>query len=135
MEQGYLYIDTNIFPTLLAISQQEQELGLMHEPWPPPNMTFIYTRAMVNKFWMHQTPSPLDIIFCHNGIVNQICKGEPFSTSIIGGDIPSDMIVELPLGTVDNSNIKLGHKVGLVKPTRDELMRIVAEKYVGIVKY
>ena len=134
MEEGYIYIHNNVYPTLLAISMDEQAQGLMFQPWPPPVMSFIYATPGINKFWMKNTPSPLDIVFCHRGEVVQICKGEPHSTSQIGDNRLTDLIVELPHGTVAASDIKLGHKVGLIKPTEDELKRIIAKKYNGIVK-
>lgn len=134
MESGYIYIHNNVFPTLLAISADEQAQGLMGQEWPPPIMSFVYPEPKYNAFWMKNTPSPLDIVFCHNGEVVQICKGEPHSTAIIGGRNLSDLIIEFPYGTVDSSNIKLKHKVGLVKPTAAELKRIIAEKYPGIIK-
>lgn len=135
MENGYIYIHNNIFPTLLAISEKEQEQGLMGQKWPPPIMSFIYREARINKFWMKNTPSPLDIVFCHNGKVSQICRGEPNSTSVIGDNNFSDLIIEFPLGTMAESNIKLGHSVGLVKPTKEELKKIIAEKYDEFVKF
>lgn len=134
MEQGYIHISNNIFPTLFAISEEEQAVGLMGKEWPPPVMSFIYTSPKYNKFWMKNTPSPLDIVFSHQGIITQICKGEPHSTAMIGDDRLSDLIIEFPHGTVISSGIKLGHKVGLVKPTAEELKRIIAEKYHGIIK-
>lgn len=135
MEQGYIFIHNNVFPTLLAISSSEQEQGLMFQEWPPPVMSFIYAQPKINKFWMKNTPSPLDIIFCYKNKISQICKGEPNSTSIIGDDKYSDLIIELPYGTVAKSDIKLGHSVGLVKPTKDELKKIIAEKYDQFVKF
>lgn len=134
MESGYIHVANNIFPTLLAISYEEQAQGLMGCAWPPPVMSFIYTAAQVNRFWMKHTPSPLDLLFCHNGEVRQICFGEPNSTAMIGAMQLSDLVIELPFGTASSTGIKLGHKVGLVKPTRDELRKIIAEKYLGIVK-
>lgn len=134
MEKGYIYIDANVFPTLFAISEDEQTKGLMFEPSPPPIMSFIYEKPKVNKFWMHNTPSPLDIVFCCRGEVNQICRGEPYSTATIGSDNPSDLIIEFPFGTVKSSNIKLGHKVGIVVPTEFEFKKILAEKYHKFVK-
>jgi uncharacterized membrane protein (UPF0127 family) len=134
MENGYIHIANNIFPTLLAISYEEQAQGLMGQAWPPPVMSFIYARAQVNRFWMRNTPSPLDLLFCHNGRVKQICFGEPHSTMMIGDHQLSDLVIELPFGTVQSSGIKLGHGVGLVKPTHEELKKIIAEKYLGIVK-
>ena len=135
METGYIYIYNNIFPTLLAISSEEQSNGLMHRAWPPPIMSFIYDVPRINKFWMANTPSPLDIVFCHKGKVSEICHGEPNSTMVIGSNIFSDLVIELPRGTVDSSNIKIGHDVGLVKPTKDELRKIIAEKYNIFVKF
>jgi uncharacterized membrane protein (UPF0127 family) len=89
-------------------------------------MSFIYNRPQINKFWMHKTPSPLDIIFCNAGKVSEICFGEPHSTSIIGSNLLSDLVIELPYGTVDSTKIKIGHSVGLVKPTSIELNKIIA---------
>lgn len=135
MEQGYIYIHNNIFPTLLAISVEEQAKGLMYVDPPIPNMAFVYGSPQVNKFWMANTKAPLDILFCHAGEVVQICKGEPYSTSVIGDDRLTDLVVELPFGTAFASGIKLGHKVGLVKPSMDELRKIIASKYNHFVKF
>lgn len=129
MESGYIFIYNNIFPTLLAISEQEQSKGLMNEAWPPPIMSFIFKSAKINHFWMRSTPSPLDIVFCNAGKVSQICYGEPNSTTMIGDNIPSDLIIEMPHGTALASNIQLGHNVGLIKPEPTELKKIIAEKY------
>jgi uncharacterized protein len=135
MEKGYIYIHNNIFPTLLAISSEEQSMGLMHEEWPPPVMSFVYGRPQINKFWMKNTPSPLDIIFCHAGKVSEICYGEPHSTSVIGSNLLSDLVVELPHGTAESSQIKIGQPAGLVAPTPTELHRIIAEKTGLFVKF
>jgi len=134
MESGYIHIANNIFPTLLAISSEEQERGLMYVEPPAPVMTFIYGHPQLNRFWMANTKAPLDILFCHKGEVKEICFGKPNSTAIIGGIQMSDLVIELPFGTSSSVGIKLGHKVGLVKPTLDELKKIIAEKYFGIVK-
>jgi uncharacterized protein len=135
MEKGYIYVDENIFPTLLAISEDEQSKGLMFEPFPPPIMSFLYTEPRVMKFWMKNTPSPLDIVFCCNGSIKQIHKGEPYSTSTIGDNSLSDLIIEFPYGTVKNSKIEIGSKVGIVAPTKLELNKIIAEKYHKFVKF
>lgn len=134
MESGYIHVHNNVFPTLFAVSEEEQARGLMGQEWPPPVMSFIYAQPKYNKFWMANTPSPLDIVFCYNGEVRQICKGEPYSTAMIGDDKLSDLVIEFPYGTAITSGIKLGHKVGLVKPTAAEFKKIIAEKYRGIVK-
>jgi uncharacterized membrane protein (UPF0127 family) len=134
MEQGYIYIHDNIFPTLLAISGDEQAKGLMYQEWPPPVMSFVYAAPQVNRFWMKNTPSPLDIVFCHKGKVAEICYGEPHSTQVVGSRI-SDLVIELPYGIVDSTGIKVGQSVGLVKPTRQDLRKIIAQKTGLFVKF
>lgn len=133
MEQGYIFIANNVFPTLFAISSEEHQRGLMFEEWPPPVMSFVYTRPQINKFWMHNTVSPLDILFCHNGKITQICYGEPHSTTMLGGDEFSNLVIEVPHGTVATAEIKLGHSVGLVSPTFRELRKIIVAKNRGFV--
>jgi len=135
MEQGYIFIYNNIFPTLLAISSEEQSQGLMHQEWPPPVMSFVYDSPRINKFWMKNTPSPLDIIFCHAGKVSEICYGEPHSTGMIGSNLFSDLVIELPHGTAESNQIKVGHEAGLVRPTSEELHKIIATKYHHFVKF
>lgn len=115
MKEGYIFISNNIFQSLLAISEEEQAKGLMNVPPPTPIMSFIYDRPKINKFWMSNTPSELDIIFCCNGKVTQICHGKPFSTSLIGDNDPSDLVIEFPSGTVDKLELKIGQSVGLIK--------------------
>ena len=134
MKSGIISVGHNVFETLLAISAQEQERGLMYIEPPTPNMAFIYERPGINKFWMANTKAPLDIVFCYAGKVTQICIGEPFSTAMIGDNKFSDLVVEFPFGTVARSGIKIGHSIDLLKPTADELKQIIAEKYHGIVK-
>ena len=126
MREGYLYISSNVFPTLLAISEQEQQRGLMEVSWPPPVMSFVYPVPRVNRFWMKNTPSPLDIVFANRGEITQICMGEPYSTAAIGDFKDSDLVIEFPLGTVLSSDIKIGNKVGIISPTKDELKKILA---------
>lgn len=128
MYEGYVYVANKVFPTLLAISEAEQERGLMNIDWPPPVMTFVYSSPKVNKFWMKNTPSKLDIVFCYHNKISQIHNGEPFSTSIIGKDQLSDLVIEFPYGIIKDLGIKIGNKVGVVKPTLNELKAILSSK-------
>lgn len=134
MEEGFIYVYNNVFSTLLALSEKEQSIGLMNQEWPPPIMSFVYGSPKINKFWMHNTPSPLDIVFCYNDKVSQICYGEPYSTAMIGDNTFSNLVIELPHGTVESSGIKVGQSAGLVRPTLVELKNIIANKYQRIVK-
>jgi len=127
MKSGYLYIEDHVLPTLFALSSEEQSKGLMHQEWPPPTMSFVYLKPSVNKFWMKNTPSPLDIVFSHQGVINQIHHGESNSTRVIGDDMMSDLIVEFPRGTIESHNFKLGHRIGIAQPTLEELKKIILQ--------
>lgn len=119
MKKATLKTKNNEFTVLLAISAEEQEHGLMGAKWPPPNMAFVYQRPKFNSFWMKNTPSPLDIVFCLDGRVTKICKGEPFSTSLIDGGL-SDLVVEFPYGTCQNYGLVEGAEINLSSSPREE---------------
>jgi uncharacterized membrane protein (UPF0127 family) len=112
MKQGFIAVGELIFPTLLASSEEEQQRGLMEVPFPPPVMTFVYPAPSPNRFWMHRTPSPLDIVFCCQGKVQEIVQGEPFSTKALGSK-NSDLVIEFPQGVCYGAGIKVGDKVSL----------------------
>lgn len=109
----YLIINNRKIPTLLAITAEEQEKGLMHQPWPPPIMSFVYSSPRINKYWMSNTPSPLDIVFIHNNKITQIKEGKPYSTEIIGDNSFSDLVVEFPKGTCQEWGLKVGDAIKL----------------------
>jgi uncharacterized membrane protein (UPF0127 family) len=106
-----IHIGGHEFQTLVAVTPEEQERGLMFQKWPPPVMTFPYYKSAIRKFWMKNTLSPLDIVFCNNNRVVSICYGEPMSTRQIGPDIPVDLVIELPHGTVGKCGICVGDEV------------------------
>jgi uncharacterized protein len=123
----YVKIGEHIFPTLLAISIDEQERGLMGRQWPPPVMTFVYGRPCQNKFWMKDTPSPLEILFCLNGKITSIYNGIPYSLSIMGSDDPSDIVIELPVGTCEAYNVAVGNDIEM-QYAEDNKMKILMLK-------
>jgi uncharacterized membrane protein (UPF0127 family) len=127
MKQGYVCLNDNIFPTILALTPEEQSVGLMYQTHPPV-MSFVYAAPQINRFWMYNTPCPLDIIFCCDGKVSQICRGEPNSTKIIGGDMYSDLVVECPYGTASTIGLREGQPVELVQPKHEELKKILAQQ-------
>ncbi len=111
MWKDSVHIGGHKFDTIVAVTLDEQIKGLMFKPWPPPVMAFPYRRADYRKFWMKNTPSPLDIIFARNGKVVGIFKGEPMTTRCVGPDEPSDLVVELPHGTAEKLQISLGDDI------------------------
>lgn len=109
----YIKVSNIKVPTIIAITAEEQQRGLMYQKSPTPIMSFIYASPRENQFWMKQTPTPLDIVFClHNKIIS-ICSGEPNSTKIIGNGVISDLVVEFPAGTCLANHINIGDEIEL----------------------
>jgi hypothetical protein len=108
-----IIIGENTFDVLVAVSEEEQIRGLMYREAPVPNMVFPFSQAKVTKFWMLNTLAPLDIIFCNAGRVIGSYFGVPLSKRLVGPDVPTDLVVELPAGHVDRYKIAVGSKVRL----------------------
>lgn len=70
MNKDIIVLGKNKFETLVARTPLEHLRGLMFKEWPPPIMSFPYSDAGIKKFWMKNTPSPLDIIFCYAGEIH-----------------------------------------------------------------
>lgn len=119
------------FETIVAITDEEQQRGLMFVKWPPPVMSFPVVTAQVRQFWMKNTQVPLDIVFCRDNVVVAICEGEPYSTKMVGPRCPTDLVVELPHGTVDACGIQPGDSVRL-KLSRETLTRRAKHLMTGI---
>ena len=108
----YVKIKNKKFPVELAVSSEEQQRGLMYKDQPYA-MAFPYARPQFNSFWMANVKFPLDIVFSLKGKIGSIWKGEPYSTSIIGGREPSDLILEFPYGVVKAEGISVGDEINL----------------------
>jgi len=115
MKTGFIVLGDNILESFLAVSEREQSQGLMFVEPPTPIMSFVYTAPKINKFWMQNTPSDLDIVFCYKNKVSQIHHGKPFSTQTIGNNEFSDLVIELPFGTCREMGIKIGSSAQLLK--------------------
>lgn len=122
MKTDIIYIGNNEFKTLVAVTPEEQATGLMGREWPPPIMCFPSKNAGVRKFWMKQTPSPLDIIFCHNNKIIDICQGVPLSTTLVGPNRPTDLVIEVPAGMASRFGFGLGDSVSL-SPTLETIAK------------
>lgn len=111
MKKDLIVIGTNVFETIVALTEEEQRKGLMYKSWPPPVMIFPYKKAGVRKFWMKNTSSPLDIIFCKSNQIVGIFKGNPYTTTLVGPNKLIDLVIELPFGTVAEKDINIGDSV------------------------
>jgi len=76
--------------------------------------SFPYKTAEIRKFWMKNTVSPLDIIFCRAGRVVGLFEGEPMSTMCVGPNEPTDLVIELPLGNAEKLGIRIGDCVEIL---------------------
>lgn len=116
MPKAVLKIGELEVDALIAFSEDEQAKGLMFIDPPLPAMIFLYKKAQFNRFWMQNVKAALDIVFCRQGKVVDICYGEPFSTKLLGGLQQSDLVVELPYGTCKKFNIKMGAALQISVP-------------------
>lgn len=109
---GEVTLGSTTLKTLLALTPEQRERGLMYVR-EPTVMSFQFDRPIINKFWMRNTPAPLDIIFARRGQIIDICYGEPFSTRMVGPDDISDVVVEVPHGTCAKHGITIGDSLNL----------------------
>lgn len=112
------------FSTLVSLTDSEHSIGLMGQPWPPPIMTFAFNNRSIRKFWMKNTPSPLDIVFIRNAEIVSIERGEPESTRSVGPDVAVDYVVELPAGTCHAKGISVGQPAKIRLSTQTIAQRI-----------
>ncbi len=107
-----------------AITPEQLESGLMNVTNLPSAMIFMYTKGSKKKFWMKNTPQPLDVVFCNNNKVVSILAGKPFSEKLFGPeDDETDMVIELPMGFCMKNNISVGDKIK-VSYSKDDLESI-----------
>jgi len=76
-------------------------------------MSFCYEFPAIRKFWMKNTYLPLDILFCRAGEILAIDQGNPLSLDLVGPDLESDLIIELPQGLSRDLGLKIGTKVSI----------------------
>lgn len=123
-KMDYLVYKSHKIPTVLAITEEEQKRGLMFQEKLPEAMSFVYSKPKFNFFWMDQTPKPLDIIFCHQGKISEICSGTPYSKKLIGSQSLSDLVIEMPRGNAEKLGMRVGEKID-IKYANQSLSRIL----------
>ena len=119
----YIIINSKKILTKVAVTEEEQKKGLMFEK-NPSIMVFPYNKPGIKKFWMKNTPLPLDIAFCKNNFVIDILKGEPLSTNLIGPDEECDMVVEFPYGSSSIFGLEKGSNIQFV-PSMKTIAKII----------
>jgi uncharacterized membrane protein (UPF0127 family) len=114
MNNDFVLIKNYKLPIKIAITEEDHRNGLMWHSWPPPAMAFPYDKNEIRKFWMKNTPCPLDILFCIDDKIAEICDGRPYDQSHVGPDIPTNLVVELPKGLSNKlGGLKFGDEIKL----------------------
>jgi uncharacterized membrane protein (UPF0127 family) len=103
----------------VAATPEQQAKGLMYRPPLPDDrgMLFLFNPPRFTRFWMKNTPSPLDMIFLRNGEVRAIvadvppCEANPCPT--YGPDTPTqiDQVIELRAGRASELGLEVGDRV------------------------
>ena len=109
----------------VARTQQQQSWGLMGRPPLAPlrGMWFPYDQPQVLKFWMHRTPSPLDMLFIRDKRVIAIeanttpCPRLPCRS--YGPDEPADGVVELAAGEASRLGLQVG-SAAVIRPFKPQ---------------
>ena len=105
----------------VASTPEQQRLGLMARPPLPPlrGMWFPFPKPQPLRFWMYQTPSPLDMLFLRGGAVIAIATDARPCLKLpcpdYGPDADSDGVVELAAGEAKRLGIRVGSRA-LIQP-------------------
>ena len=80
-------------------------------------MLFIFPTASVQRFWMKNTPLPLDMIFIGSDrkIVGIVADTRPFTTDPRGVDTPSRYVLEVHAGFCVTHGVATGDPVEFVQ--------------------
>ena len=103
------------FMVEIADDDAERQRGLMERPplADDRGMLFEFPDVAERGFWMHNTPSPLDIIYIDpRGRIVSIAKNAtPQSDAVIPSNGPASGVLELRAGRADEIGARPGDKV------------------------
>lgn len=101
----------------LAVTQPEMEHGLMERRNLGPNdgMLFIFDKPQRMSFWMHDTPTPLDIgFFDDGGMLEEIYPLQPFDeTTVSSRSTLLTLALEMNQGWFAKNGVKPGAQIDL----------------------
>lgn len=103
----------------VAKTPQEQEIGLMFrtELLPDRGMLFPFQPARSVGFWMKNTLIPLDMVFLHQGIIQEIvvqvppCTADPCPSYGPPFNVDIDQVIELRNGRAAELGLKKGDRL------------------------
>jgi uncharacterized membrane protein (UPF0127 family) len=105
----------SLFTVELAVTPEEQEMGLMYRLSLARNagMLFVFAKPQVVDFWMKNTVLPLDMIFIRkDGVVDSIARNAmPYSLTNIFSAGPVIATLEVPAGTAARFDLQPADRV------------------------
>lgn len=103
------------FMVEIADDEDERQRGLMFRPPLPDDrgMLFQFPQATEQSFWMHNTPSSLDIIYIdpRGRIVSIARHATPFSDAPIPSNGAANGVLELRAGRADEIGARPGDQI------------------------
>ena len=103
------------FMVEIADDEAERQRGLMERPplADDRGMLFQFPDVAERGFWMHNTPSPLDIIYLDpRGRIVSIAKNaRPNDDTVLPSNGPASGVLELRAGRADEIGAKAGDRV------------------------
>lgn len=106
-------------PVEVADTPDARARGLMYRRDLAENagMLFLFSTPSAQRFWMKNTPLPLDMIFigADHRIVGIVPNTRPFSTNPLGVDVPSQFVLEVHAGFCAQHGITTGDQVEFVR--------------------
>jgi len=100
----------------LAVSPEEQEIGLMHrtELADGRGMLFVYAEDRRLAFWMKNTLIPLSIAYiASDGTIREVRDMEPLSLAPVESERYVRYALEAPLGWFDRAGLAPGDRFDL----------------------
>jgi uncharacterized membrane protein (UPF0127 family) len=112
--QTRVIIGDNTFYVDVAVTNKEKELGLGNRDSLAPDrgMVFVYDHDEQYRFWMKNMRFPIDILWIKGNIIVDITKNIPIPSGsdlpVYFPEVPVNIVLELPAGTVDTYGITTG---------------------------
>jgi len=105
-------------PVELAVTPETRTRGLMYRRDLPSNagMLFVFPQESLQRFWMRNTPLPLDLIFitAARTVAGVVADARPFSEDFLGVSVPSQYVLEVHAGFAARHRIAAGDVVDFI---------------------
>lgn len=112
------------FTLELAATDRTRQHGLMHRQSLPADrgMLFVFPDEEYLRFWMKNTPIPLDILYLdRNGKVVSIKQMKPFDETGVPSDAPAKYAIELNEGAAAKVGVQVGDVLVIPPSAREPL--------------